>query len=178
MGWGSCRTLPELTEEGRAKPRMCESFFSFSPLLFCLQLNSSQRLPSREPINSYFCFRQFVSSSVAYKRKICNGSSHLSPFPTRVRRGIYRLKCHFQKTERDTINREHEAAAQHRGCHTAKARQRSSVRPSCGECARLLPLQSALGHTSSLGAGYKLSLSLKSAASCASSLSELGQKKN
>lgn len=106
VGWGSCRTLPELTEEGRAKPRMCESFFSFSPLLFCLQLNSSQRLPSREPINSYFCFRQFVSSSVAYERKICNGSSHLSPFPTRVRRGNYRLKCHFQKTERDTINRE------------------------------------------------------------------------
>jgi hypothetical protein len=97
--------LSELTaEEGRAKPRMCERSFSFSPLQLCLQLNSSQRLPPREPINPYFCFRQFVSSFVAYKRKICNGSSLLSLPETCIRQGIYRLKCHFQKTERDSIN--------------------------------------------------------------------------
>lgn len=125
---GSFGALLELTEEGRAKPRMCEHSFSFSRLQFCLQLNSPQRLPPSEPINSYFCFRQFVSGFAAYKRKICNGPSLLSLSATCIRQGIYRLKCHFQKTERDTINIRSEQAvgASHRSCHTAKAKQRSA----------------------------------------------------
>lgn len=62
----SCRL--ELTEAGELHTG--SSVLSLlSWLRFCLELNSSQDFQPHEPINSYFCLRQFVSSFVTFNRR-------------------------------------------------------------------------------------------------------------